>query len=242
MKGGTWACALSDFTMRLHYFVRLIPVFLCAPWNYFKLKYHATEFSTCVPTKEVPPGNAVRETMAKHRLGSNVEELEWSTRTGNHEMCMVSNHPWNNSYEVASSPYQHGTNRYLATMSIKWYTRAPSTILWCRKNDMGIFKNPKCKAVKDDSEPGTRRLNNTSSTSHMASQETSNNTIDTSERNLIPTSTTNEPDSARHMEFLQRSRWKLTSQKRERNCRKLPHGPGSWGKNHLQWWWTSTLI
>jgi len=62
---------------------------------------------------------------------------------------------------------------------------------------MGILKNPNSKDVKDDSEPDTRRLDNTSSISHMASQETSSNTMDTSERNHIPTSTTNGPDSAR---------------------------------------------
>jgi hypothetical protein len=62
---------------------------------------------------------------------------------------------------------------------------------------MGIYKNPNSKDVKDDSEPDNRRLDNTPSIPHMASQKTSSNIMDTSERNQIPTSTTNESDSAR---------------------------------------------
>jgi len=119
------------------------------------------------------------EKLRPSRLGSDVEELEQRTNSGNHEKCMVSSHRWNNSYEWASSPYQNGTKGYLPTICSEGYTRAPSTGLWWRKNGMGILKTPNSKDVKDDSEPDTRRLDKTPSIPHMASQETSSNTMDT---------------------------------------------------------------
>jgi len=62
---------------------------------------------------------------------------------------------------------------------------------------MGIVKDPNSKDVMEDSESDTRWLDNTPSIPQMAFQGALSNTMDTSERNLIPTSTTNEPDSAR---------------------------------------------
>ena len=51
-------------------------------------------------------------------------------------------------------------------------SRPPSTSLWWRKIDMGLFKNPNSEDIKDDSASDTWRLDNTPSISHMASQET----------------------------------------------------------------------